>query len=54
MTKEEIQQAIAQLEAQRDQALMNLGGINGALSVYRALLAAADAPAIVQQEMKEE
>jgi hypothetical protein len=33
-----IQQRIVALEQQRDQALLNLGGINGQLRVWRELL----------------
>ncbi len=34
-----IRQRITALEQQRDQALLNLGGINGQLRVWRELLA---------------
>ena len=37
--KDLIQQRITALEQQRDQALLNLGGINGQLRVWRELLA---------------
>lgn len=53
MDRQQITQQIAQLEAQRDQALIQLGGINGALAVYRELLAVTEAqpPAQNAQEV---
>lgn len=37
-----IRQRIEALEQQRDQALLNLGGINGQLRVWRELLSVSD------------
>jgi hypothetical protein len=49
MNKQEIKTKIDQLEAQREQLLMQLGGINGALAVYNDWLKSLPdaAPAVV-------
>jgi hypothetical protein len=35
MNKQEMQKEIERLEAQRDQLLLQLGSVNGAIAVYR-------------------
>jgi hypothetical protein len=44
MNQQEIQQKIDQINAQRDQLLMQIGGCNAALAVYQEWLKSASAP----------